>query len=583
MSNADQLVVLATSHLIDSLIAKAITSNSCHHSFVASFNLSSLVTTSSFEQLSERLKSLLVSLCTHFVQFDVHAITSSNTVKTVDWLKLFSFVGHRPLIQELADKICSRPGSIKRAGDADKQLIQILKNILSHATTHLNAPNLKAVRGQLKWTFHILVRRNRYDIRQSVSLLESTTKSYTYSIINDDKWHDKNLLQLKRVFDLVIVNNPCIENEKLSEEEAEEEFLSICDLLKMCYRLESKEKGMRVLTFYFSVYGPENKNSIRPEFLSKLAKFIIFADDWANFMSKFVFDNFIHPHFQRKFRTNGLQLSIVLIQQLMRKYKKFNSHVAVIDIFNNLCINIFPSLIHSPHRSDFLSTLDNQHRQIFFHTVLLMEHHNLFTSSPVWIQEARIPEFIMSHMESISVAHLNHFVALLFEDDDTLTASPFAKQSSRCQDLLINLCSRFVEYIRFNLSSVSTEDLLNWVELIVYIESPRHLQWLMENLCFNAAPEERDCASLRMLLAVRVYEDDDEEFEDEGEDDSRVKIVKGHPIFCEWKRQKQKKSFAKLFSGHHGSTGRRKRKLSVEKSTADGLPKRVQLDDITSE
>ena len=97
----------------------------------------------------------------------------------------------------------------------------------------------------------------------------------------------------------------------------------------------------------------------------------------------------------------------------MRKFDSFNSHVAVIDIFSNLCINIFPSPIYSPHQSDFLSILDDEHRQIFFHAVLLMEHHNLFVYSPPWIQEAHIPELVISHLESISVPNLNHLVALL--------------------------------------------------------------------------------------------------------------------------------------------------------------------------
>ena len=74
------------------------------------------------------------------------------------------------------------------------------------------------------------------------------------------------------------------------------------------------------------------------------------------------------------------------------------------------------------------------------------------------------------------------------------------------------------------------------MRLIVYIESPHHLQWLMENLCFNAAPEERDGASLRTLLSVKVLQDEenDDEFEaEEFHTDSQFKTIREHLILFE--------------------------------------------------
>ena len=139
-------------------------------------------------------------------------------------------------------------------------------------------------------------------------------------------------------------------------------------------------------------------------------------------------------------------------------------------------------------------------------------------------------------------------------------------QSSRYQDLFYNFCSRFVEYIRFSLSAVTTEDLLNWVRLIVYIESSRHLQWVLKHLCTNAAPEERNGASLRKLLA-------NEEFQSY----NKFKAIREHPILAEWRRQQQKKSFAILFSRRR-STGSRKRKLTMEDAAAGVIPKRAKSD-----
>ena len=537
LSNAEQLVALAASYIV----SKPITPNSHHHDLVILINMVVFYYLS-FEQLSERLKSLLVSLCSHFLQFDVHSMPLSKTDLIEDWTKLFGFVGRRPLLQELADKICSRPSSFKRVTEADKQLIQILKILSCESLFKKAHPNLKAIRGQMKRTYQILVKRNRYEIRQSVSYLETLTEHDTNSFKNGYEVRDKRMSQLRSVVDLV-VNNP---QENFSEEEAEEECVSISNLLKTCCKLKSKEEGMRLLKFYSSAYGPKNENLIRPAFLSQVADFINFTDDWENTISKFIFSNLLFHKFHHPFTTNSLKLQIVLIQEMMRNITHYCRH-AVFDVFKNICFNIY----HYPHRTKttiplsnihakivaFLSSLDEQHRQIFYHVVLLLEDRNIFISFPQWIQKAHIPELIMSHMESTPIDGLNQFVALLFEDYGTLTAYPSDVLGGRCLNLLTNFCSRFVEYIRFSLSSVFTKDLLNWIRLIVYIESPHHLQWLMENLCFNAAPEVRDGASLRKLLA-------NEEFQS----DNKFKKIREHPILAEWKRQQQKKSFAILFS-----------------------------------
>ena len=104
-ANADQLLTLVTNFIAG--LPQAETPERVMRMFINLLCMSSLVVDSTFEQMNNKLQHLLLDLCQRFFTLNWHLTTHPFYV--VSWIQLFVFVGDRPTVQQLTDKICSFP------------------------------------------------------------------------------------------------------------------------------------------------------------------------------------------------------------------------------------------------------------------------------------------------------------------------------------------------------------------------------------------------------------------------------------------------------------------------------------------
>ena len=545
------------------LLAKPIGECANPHLFVLNLCSWPLFTSLSFEKLTSELQNLLEVLCCNFLALNVQRIRA---IYVVYWMKTFLFVGGSTKLQQLVDKICSRrpPAPFELSS---KKVHDVIRNLLAVKELQTDLKLLQ-VKKHLESHQKVLLKQFKSEVHHYLSYLKSACFSVDHGPVaapitafinaNLKQTLQTRLEQLGRVVDLFVINP--LDRTKLTKEETEKEFLSVCDLIGVCCKLGSKEEAQRVLTFYSSASGDISLNYwLRPEMLSVL------ADSIASFGLS-IWSIIINLQFEWQFCRNSerLALEILLVNELLKRNSpEFNN--AAVEIFRTFCIDVnFPYCVRdNTEINKYLSSLNEKHRQVFFQVFLLMNHRGLL----FYLRRDYLTEVIMRHLESAPIDSLHPFIDLLFSDLATLTSSlPFDQLSSRCQDLLRNFCSRFVEYIRFSLPLVTTKDLLNWIRLFVYIKSPHHIKWLVRNLCFNTAAEERSNSSLKKLLAREEFQTD-----------TRFNVFREHAVLIEWKKQRQQESFKKLFKLRREPAEPAvywKRKLAIEDSADGVIPKR---------
>ena len=159
---------------------------------------------------------------------------------------------------------------------------------------------------------------------------------------------------------------------------------------------------------------------------------------------------------------------------------------------------------------------------------------------------------------------LTPFVKMFFDSSSGLTVLPFNQLPSRGQNTLKDLCEKFICHIEFKLDTISTEDLLNWLRLIVYVEWP-HLGCLMDNLCVNRGSQGTCNESLKKLLAA-------EEFRTSSE----FAVFREHPILAEWTQLQKKESSVDVVSTFKGSNKRKG--VEDSPSVIPSIRKRARLD-----
>ena len=211
-----------------------------------------------------------------------------------------------------------------------------------------------------------------------------------------------------------------------------------------------------------------------------------------------------------------------------------------------------------------ISSLDEQQRLNFFHVILTMESHHVTD-----IQElSDILETGIQCLRYSPIAILHDFVKMLFAKCSTagLVALPFNQLSSRSQITLKDLCDKFINHIESNLDSISTEDLLNWLRLIIYVDWP-YLGCLMDHLCVNRGSKDPCNTSLKKLLVSKEFQTD-----------LQFKIFREHPILAEWtRRQEYTESFIKFSFCTESS----KRKVPTEGSPLSySIRKRARIDNM---
>ena len=506
--------------------------------FIERFCATPLVVHSSIGKLPQQLQSSLVFLCHDFLDktpsyLDVRSKWPACPIDS--WIKLFDFVGHRSLIDQLVDKICTRPSVPTEKTDA--VLRRFIKSLLA------NKEVLKSGREQLKRTRNILLHRKRYEIRQSVAHLktaiarwESPSTPFEYSE-NIVKFRQSKTTKLRVVINF---HNKCVKNiENLSPEETEEEFITVCDLIEMAGKLASKEQGVCVIQFIVDLFP--KAVWLRDELVSVLASFIA-SVGWTEFDD--TFDSIKNHILEKK---NVQKLCIGLTNELLEKKLLFCENAAL-NLFEQ-----FLSVIELPcitdqeffhrHFASFLSSIDERHRALFFHVVLLLDSRDNLQEVENLEQVLDMGfQFLQNHPID---ATIHHFVKrFLTNSESGLSTLPFDQLTPICQTTLTSLCSKFFP------QSVDTEDLLNWMRLIVYM-GKAHLKALMEKLCFS-----RGYAQLRKLLATEEFLTD-----------PQLKTVREHPILIDWKRRQEKESFIKLFIPRTSFKNCKKRKGTSEDST----------------
>ena len=521
-----------TEHLIDKaasyLTAIPIDSSFNLKIFFSLLSSSSLIVDSSFVELSGKLQKLLISLCEDFLTHCNYQSIRPDSV--VGWIQVFTF-SRRHLLQQLMDNICQQKMP-------DKKLLCFLKAIL--AEKQIQKP-LKTVHSQLKRTCKILKKRARFEVRRSISYVNSCHASLLPQVIE--------FAELINVVDLCI-GNP-IYDKKLTEEGAEEEFESLCDVMKLCKQF--KLEGMRILEFYSAALGDGYKHFwLRPEFLTVMADFVVFSDQQISSTS------LLYSSKCPRFEKERLHYIFLLMNEMLdrgdAKYDRAAVKISRLVLgIDTAYSQVLYTTSDNADSTKGISSLDDKQRQLFCYVVLFMYNRNLL-SKPFfdWVQLS------FDVLQSSPIDSLNYFVELLFNGSATLTSLPFDNLFFRCQNSLNHLCSRFLDYTRDNLSIVMTENCLYWLRLFAYVDNFSLLQSLMTILCSGAKKDNN--ASLRNLLA-------NEEFQTEEE----FKTIRKHPILVEWKRSQKKNLFARREPAE-----KKKRKLT----TADGSfnQKKVKLD-----
>ena len=518
----NRLVSIASFHLV-------INSKENLNLFVTHFCSCFLASGSSFKQLTFKLQYLLMSLCRSFLESDIHSTHPYSFV--VSWISLFVFVGRRTFVQQLKDKICSRPSGPLE--EANNKLFQTLKNILSQEKLQKD-PKLKNVRGKLKRTFEILLKRRRYEFRQSVSYLKSVVsrldRPYHPFVAEKLSFEDVEELrqlrtsQLRDVVDLRL-KIPLHWNQ-LSSEEAEEEFVCMCNLIELCNKLESKDEVLRLIGYYTGAdASPVKKYWFRPELLSVLAGFVIIAG-WKEFANCYLS---IKRCFIKKLDTLQFLIGLTNEMLLLNILPQGDDTAAeVFDCFTSLIG--FPSFEEDSSTEDFKvskcldSNLDEKHRLVLFHAALLLTDKHMECNA--------IVKSVIRCLMDRPIDFLRRFIKMWMSSGALVR--PFEELLPSCQTTLEHVFAFDPQTTTSPISHIEIDFLLDCMRLTVYmgnIFAGRLMQQLSVLRCSN----ESHNAFIKLLLVNNQFQTD-----------SQLKIFRENSLFVRWKRQ-QKKSFFKFF------------------------------------
>ena len=502
------------------------------HKFVELLSTSPLVADSSFEKKTGELQHFLLLLCDYFLNLDFDATSSRYYVS---WIILFVFVGRRPMVQNLMDRICSCS-----SGQSVGSLLERCKILLDDNRLQKQSKLLKAVRGQLKRTNQMLLKRRRYEFRQSISQLKNVISRrdiqfHPFFGSSPAELQVSREGQISQLSQLITLRTGIPLNYKqMCNEETEEEFVTLCDLIRCCSKLEMTYEVHRLFHFYFDGVVPK-EFWFRPELLSVLAEFISLLG-WNHFCGLSSYKD------RSKFM-------ICLINELLHKK---------LPIYNKVAQDVFTSLNFCIAYMD-----DHSYWAIYFHDVLLLERSLRTTPILNGIQSLR----------DSSITTLHNFVKILFGKFYPICTSAVSpllsiKMTPLCQKTLGHLCSRFLDHLRYDLDTVTTEELLNWMRLFAHLGKSIYITFLIYHLFFNLDAEGSCNLSIRKLLTSEEFRNDD-----------RLKIFRRHWAVTDWNRQQKKESFAKLFTPRSQSN---KRKASSAKDSSSSVAqKRSRVKDLT--
>ena len=541
LKNANEMLALIFYHLNSTPIDPEKANN-----LVCLFSSLNFLENSSFGQLVGKAKELLILLCEFALELDVYNFSHHFSSHLAYWIKLFVFVGQWPMIQQLMNTILWHPSLPEKT----EPLLKILED-LKLPPKQLNKEaekKLTMVKGQIQRTINVVLSRRRYEIRQSVSYLKSAVSRPSRAshpfFGSCPSAEDLDQLRQSRIFKVreIISKIRSRDDHFASKEEAEEEFINWCNIIELCNKLESKDDGANAIAQFF--YIPKKCFVLRPELLSAVVGFIAFAG-----LNRFLrcYESFESD--LSDLSENGVKLEffVSLANQLLLK-NQYHCREAATELFKRIfhCLD---------------SSLDEQRLIIFYQVILLMDESQfLHIDFPCEIIEA-VTECLLQS----SISTLHQFVKILFvNQNDRLIVFPCDRLTSLGRSTLEELGRKFVNHIAHNTDSVATEDLLNWMRLIIYVDKfhvSHLLEELMEHLCAG-----QEISSLRKLVAT-------EEFQNE----TQFKIVREQPILQDWKRRLQKESFVKLFTQRNKS---KKRKVLEEDLHSDcRIQKRARFDD----
>ena len=221
------------------------------------------------------------------------------------------------------------------------------------------------------------------------------------------------------------------------------------------------------------------------------------------------------------------KFSILVIRELLTREHK-DCLDAAVAIFNHLCseVNFIPW--NSTHNKEGAFFNDELDQMMLFHVIFLLERRKLL-ECPLMTMEATV-----NQLKSAPINSLYPLVEMMSTGPSPFTADrELYDLSSYYRRLFKSLASRFVNHVCSTSTILPTEELLNWIKLLIFVEShhnKRNIALLVKHLCLNQTVD------LRILLANKTFQTD-----------PTFKAIRQSQVLAEWKQQ-QKKSFIQLFS-----------------------------------
>ena len=206
---------------------------------------------------------------------------------------------------------------------------------------------MKTVRRVSTRAYTVVLKQSLYEVRRSVTQLKidcsrldrlSNPVMAAFVAIQDP-----NQFRQLRESQLRTIVGRCLENSlndvKLSKEEKEEEFISLCNLLNVCNTLKNKNESIRLLTFLLETKCFESEHFLRSELLSAIAAFVAHAK-WKSFLK---FHSSIATKLKAGDEKRWLTFQNLLTHHLLKQNNPSWDSIAV-QFFEKVCSKIkFPS------------------------------------------------------------------------------------------------------------------------------------------------------------------------------------------------------------------------------------------------
>ena len=373
LANAEELMTLATG-FIDGLPVDPQSEEEIFF-FVHILSQSSLVVESTFQQMHIKLQHSLFVLCKRFLNLNRHLTTHPSLI--VYWIRVFVFVGDRFLVQQLTNKLCSFPPYCVTLQMTKKEFLSVLLSVKKLS----NDAKLKTVRNHLKRAYTIVLKQSLYEVRRSVTQLKidcsRLDKPSNPVIAAFVAVNESNEFRQSRESDLRTIVAHRLENSlddvKLSKDEVEEEFISLCDLLSVCNTLKNKTESIRVSNFLLESKCFDSQLFLRSELLSAMAAFAPHGQ-WKSFR-KFYLS--IATKLKAGDTNRWLTFQNFLTYHLL-KLNDPSSNSAALGIFHGVFSKINSPASESP---EGLFSIEEPQRHVFMVNVLLLDLRQILKDS----------------------------------------------------------------------------------------------------------------------------------------------------------------------------------------------------------